>query len=250
MDTAVQHTDRKVVTIIQARMGSQRLPGKMMLPLAGKPMLQRVIERAKELKTPDAIILATSTNRENDVLADVALSEGIEVHRGPEEDVLQRFLGAAAQTHADIILRICGDAPLFDVETADAAVRHLREHEIDVVFVNTANAPLLGGFEAVTQSALRRVAAMTADPFDAFAREHVSVFLGLNPRYYPEKNSEFTRDLLEPRAEFTSSDLNLRAIVDTPEDYEIVRHLYDDYCTEGGIVSLERIITAQKPRVQ
>ena len=109
----------KTVAIIQARMGSTRLPGKVLLPLAGKPSIQHVIERAERICGVDEVILATSVHPGDTLLSDFCRSRGIQVVRGSESDVLDRYFQTAKAARADTVMRITGDCPLLDpVESA------------------------------------------------------------------------------------------------------------------------------------
>ncbi|HUK37632.1 MAG TPA: NTP transferase domain-containing protein [Methanomicrobiales archaeon] len=114
----------KVVAVIQARMGSRRLPGKSLMEIGGIPLLRYVIERVKQAKTVGRVVLATSTAPENDPLCTLAESLGIGVYRGSEEDVLSRFREVARETGADLVVRICADNPLVDGGEIDRVVDH------------------------------------------------------------------------------------------------------------------------------
>ena len=116
-------TSPRVVAIIQSRMGSVRLPGKMLMPILEKPMIFYLFSQLKHCRELDSFILATSTNAENDPLADFASSQGVPVFRGSEDDVLSRFLEASRAYGADLIVRVTGDEPLIDPFIVDEAVR-------------------------------------------------------------------------------------------------------------------------------
>jgi len=104
----------KIVCIIQARMGSTRLPGKVMLDLCGKTVLERVVERVKRIKNIDEIVVATTTKKDDDIIIEKALNCGVKVFRGSEEDVLSRYYLAAKKYDANVIVRITSDCPLID----------------------------------------------------------------------------------------------------------------------------------------
>ena len=104
----------KTGIIIQARMGSTRLPGKIMKPLIDKPVLRHVIERVKQVKEADEIIIATTTNKEDDIIEKEALDNNVKVYRGSEDDVLSRYFEAAHHYSLDVIVRITSDCPLID----------------------------------------------------------------------------------------------------------------------------------------
>src|SRR5215813_2608178 len=109
-------SEPRIVAIVQARMGSTRLPGKVMKLIAGKPLLWHVVHRLKRCRTLDAIAIATSTNPRDDAIESFGREEGIEVIRGSEDNVLERFALAAKETNADIIVRVSSDAPFIDAQ--------------------------------------------------------------------------------------------------------------------------------------
>jgi len=114
--------DYRTVAIIQARMGSSRLPGKVLLDINGKPMLVHVVERTKQAKVINQIIIATSSEREDDPIAELCFSKGYTVYRGSAFDLLDRYYQAAKQYESEIIVRITADCPLIDPEVIDLTV--------------------------------------------------------------------------------------------------------------------------------
>ena len=110
--------------IVQARMGSTRLPGKSMMDLAGAPLIGRIVERVKRCKRVDIIVLATTQNTENDALAELGQSYGVSVFRGSEDDVLDRYYQAARAFNADVVVRIPGDNPVPEPREIDRIISH------------------------------------------------------------------------------------------------------------------------------
>src|SRR4051794_19303923 len=100
------------VVIVQARMTSTRLPGKVLMDLAGKPLLERELERLARCRNADEVVLAITTNPDDDPLAALAERLGLRHHRGSEQDVLDRYLGAARDARADVVVRVTSDCPL------------------------------------------------------------------------------------------------------------------------------------------
>ena len=117
--------EQRTVAIIQARMGSSRLPGKSLMDLAGRPLLERVIQQVKGSKFLDDVIVATSTQSEDDAIEKFCSSNNFKVFRGAKDDVLSRYLGAALFARAEIILRITGDCPLQSPDTIDEILKSL-----------------------------------------------------------------------------------------------------------------------------
>lgn len=124
----------KTVILIQARMGSTRLPNKMMLSLHGKPIIEWVLQRAATAKLADEVVLATSRERENDILEKYAASLGFPVYRGEENNVLKRFYGAAVRHRATRIVRVCADNPLVDGHEIDNLIEFYEQNRCDYAF--------------------------------------------------------------------------------------------------------------------
>jgi len=165
----------KTAIIVQARMGSTRLPGKILRPLAGRTVLDHVIDRLKRVRNADEVVIATSTQSADDIIAETARGLGVSVYRGDESDVLMRYLGAARAANADVIMRVTSDCPLIDPEVCEA-VLDLRA-EADAGYASN-NMPRLFPHgldcEAFTRDALEQAA---ADATEAYDREHVTPWI-------------------------------------------------------------------------
>ena len=149
-----------VVAIIQTRMGSTRLPGKMLLDLGGRPVLAWVVRAAQAVAGVDRVAVATSEGGADDVIAAWCAEAGVRCHRGPEEDVLARFLMAAEAEGADVIVRLTGDCPLLDPAVCGQALRLLKASGAD--YVSNADPPTWPDgvdCEAFTFAALKAAAA-------------------------------------------------------------------------------------------
>lgn len=177
----------KAVAIIQARMGSSRLPGKSMMHIGGHPILWHMYRQLEHSKTLDAILLATTTAPADDVLAAYAESQNWRVFRGSETDVLDRYWRAASSLgldDLDAVLRLCGDDILPDPDMVDAVVllyRMLRGR-VDYVATNRkGDLPYGAGVEMSSYRALARAAKEATSPFD---REHVMPYIKKNPSLF------------------------------------------------------------------
>jgi glutamate-1-semialdehyde 2,1-aminomutase len=120
----------RVVAIVQARMGSTRLPNKVMMPIGNIPMIGVLLKRLSFSKQIDEIVLATSHDKKNDVMVSYVQSLGFGCKRGSESDVLGRFLDTAAAYSADIIVRITGDCPLVDAVLVDEAIKLFKNSDV------------------------------------------------------------------------------------------------------------------------
>jgi spore coat polysaccharide biosynthesis protein SpsF len=205
-----------ILAVLQARMSSTRLPGKVMADVAGAPMILRQIERLGRARRVDRMVVATSTDRSDDSLAAVLALHGVPVHRGPLDDVLARYEGALdAFGPAEIVVRLTGDCPLADPEAVDATIALLIERGLDYASNTPAHRTYPKGLdvEAMRAESLRRAAREAADPYE---REHVTPYLYRHPEIF--------------RQDFVSQDIDegeVRWTVDRPDDLEFVQAVYD-----------------------
>ena len=125
----------RVLAVVQARLGSTRLPGKALMQIAGRPMLAHVVARAKAIPYIDQIVLATTVSPEDDTLVDLARSLLVPSVRGSVDDVLDRFHSALLQYPTDSILRVTGDCPLLDPEVSGLVVKEYLDHAEAVDYV-------------------------------------------------------------------------------------------------------------------
>ncbi len=166
----------KTVAILQARTGSSRLPGKVLADLCGKPVLVHCLDRAKAIEGVDAVCLATTTSPGDDAVADLAGNvPGVTIFRGSEADVLGRYLGAAQETGAEVVLRLTCDCPLIDPEIC-AAVIALRAEAEAPYATNVMERDWPHGLdcEAFPMAELEQAAAEATEPYD---REHVTPYI-------------------------------------------------------------------------
>lgn len=205
----------KVVAIVQARMGSTRLPNKVMKPVNGIPMIELLLGRLAQAKTVDQIVLATSTDTANLPLVTHVRKIGWAVEQGSENDVLDRFVRAAQAHQADVIVRITGDCPLVDPELVDAAISEFTKTGVDY-FSNTSPPTYPDGLdiEVFSFRALKQAHEETAKPFD---REHVTPYL--------REGERFRRGNM-----LNAEDLSaLRWTVDEPSDFQVIENVFQHF---------------------
>lgn len=207
----------KIVCFIEARYRSTRLPGKVLKAILGKPMLARMVERLKRARTLDGIVIATTDQPYDDEIVELAGDLSVGVFRGSEEDVLARVLGAARFYQADVIVETTGDCPLHDPAIIDKVVADFRMGGADFVS-NTLNYSTPRGTDVrvFTTDALNEINQNSSDPAD---HEHVSLHFWEHPEKYRLRNVN---------TEFPPEVANLRLTVDTPEDFELVRLVYEN----------------------
>ncbi|MCG6534808.1 MAG: NTP transferase domain-containing protein, partial [Syntrophales bacterium LBB04] len=222
---------RNVLAVIEARMASRRMPGKVLALLAGKPLLWHILHRLRKTKRVNSIVVATTTNPADDVLEGFAAREGISLIRGPEENVLQRHLMAAERYSPDIILRITGDAPLVDPHLIDRSLQTLMEREADFVTVKPGVPCIHEGIDPFTVAALRKLSVEAGD--DPYAREHVSSFFKRHPGFCKTAYVEIP---LEEQIR------DARISVDTPADLEFLETLYARLKSLPGEVDLRDVV--------
>jgi spore coat polysaccharide biosynthesis protein SpsF len=221
-----------VVAIIQARMSSSRLPGKVLLDIAGQPMLARVVARTSRATSVDQVLVATTTDASDDPVAACCDSMGISYTRGSLHDVLDRYHQAASQAKADAVVRITGDCPVIDPALIDDCVKALLDGSFDFTcnrlpppFERTY--PIGLDTEVCTFTALEKA---WNESTETFHREHVMPYL-----YEGVKLSAFSRQLSKGISQrgFRIAQLHhdpdygqMRWTVDTPEDLEFMREVY------------------------
>ncbi|KTG30924.1 cytidylyltransferase domain-containing protein [Haloferax profundi] len=213
----------KTVAVIQARMGSSRLPGKVMLPLDCVHNLERVVSRVLAAKTIDEVVVATTTHARDDIIAQCAPRFGAAVSRGDEQDVLGRMYEAACSHDADIVVRITGDCPLIPPECADAVVEKLQETGADYAS-NIVERTFPRGFdvEAFTMDSFERVEYHSTEPHQ---REHVTQL------YLNDDTGEFVLANISSHEVYEKDSMqdrsDLRLTLDEAKDYELLRIVYD-----------------------
>ena len=225
----------RTVAIVQARMGSQRLPGKALKDLCGKPILQHVVERLRLARRLDEVVVAIPDAKKDDVLAEFCNKQGYSLFRGNEQDVLLRYWEAAGVFKADAVVRITADCPLIDPELVDVILeRHASSKENDYtsnVVVRTF--PRGVDTEVVSRKCLERLHREATDPF---YREHVTNYVLDHEENFNIKN------VLRPQGDRS----NLRLCVDTQEDLDVVQavvqHLESKDGTASARWSIENVI--------
>ena len=209
---------KKTVAIIQARMSSTRLPGKVLKDLAGEPMLVRVINRTSRAKTIDEVVIGTTTNLADDPIVRLCEERGWLVFRGSEDDVLDRYYQAALARKADAVVRITSDCPLIEPEIIDRVVREFLSHLPQIAYVSNGlerTFPRGLDVEVMLFSALEK--AWREDHNPAW-REHVTPYIYRNPDRF--------------RAFNVANDIDysyMRWTVDTEEDLAFVRKIYGHF---------------------
>lgn len=223
---------KKVVFVIAARMGATRLPGKVILPLAGRPVICRIVERLKRSKYVDDIIVATTTNPADDVLESICKENGYKCFRGSEADVLSRVAGAAKTCDADIVFRGMADSPMVDWRIVDRLIEILDEGGYDYASNELGANPYPVGFDAsiFPANVLYEVEKIAKDDV---SREHVTYYIYSHPEKYKIYKQQAEGLMLWPE---------LRLTLDTKEDYRLISLIYDNLMGQIEDFSADEII--------
>lgn len=221
----------RTIAIIQARMGSSRLPGKMMMDLCGQPILHWVFSRVKRAKLTDSILLATSDSKKDDPLEELAKKLNVPVFRGSEQDVLGRFVAAANMARADNIVRVCGDNPLIAPEEIDRLIKFFEavlkeENNSDNLYAFNFASKLGNqypdgfGAEILSVPLLKRISELDDQPS---SREHVTKYIWDHPEQFIIRTFPAPKEIACP---------SIRLDVDSYEDLErlniLCAHLNED----------------------
>jgi spore coat polysaccharide biosynthesis protein SpsF len=207
---------RAIIATIEARMSSSRLPGKVILPAGGKPMLQHLVERLRRVRSLDRIVLATTDRPIDDCLAAFARQQEIACFRGSEEDVMGRVIGAAESVGADVIVEITGDCPIIDPDIVEETIQLFLRRPCDYASNSYVRCYPDGmDTQVFALDTLRRSAAMTQDPLD---REHVTLHICRHPELFSHAYLGAPADLHWP-------DLGLT--LDEPADYELLKRVIE-----------------------
>lgn len=208
----------KVVAIVQARMGSTRLPNKVMKQICGKPMIELLLARLARAREVDQIVVATSDAERNQSLAEHVMALGYQCYRGSEGDVLDRYLQAARGAGADVVVRITGDCPLVDPELVDEIVRRFKAAGVD--YLSNTNPPTFPDgldTEVFTFAALERAARETDAQYD---HEHVTPYL--------KQDGKFTQGSLRNEQDLSA----LRWTVDELADFKVISSVFEHFAPD------------------
>lgn len=225
------YNGKKVVATIEARMTSSRLPGKVLLDLAGKPSLQHIIERLKRSRYIDDVVVATTVNETDSPIVRLCELINCSYFRGSEEDVLLRVLDAAKSVNADIIVEITGDCPVIDHRHVDHLVELFFSDEYDYAS-NIIERSFPRGFDTQVfpVSVLEEVNRLTDSLTD---HEHVSLYIYNHPDRFRLINWKADASLNYPEIEIT---------LDMPADYQFICEIYNRLYLNNMDFSAEHVV--------
>lgn len=234
-DTNLNIINKQIGFIIQARLGSTRLPNKILLPFHdNETILSLLIEKLKTFDLP--IILATSTDSKNDPLENVANKYGIYFFRGEENDVLKRFIDAADYFGLNAIIRVCSDNPFLERDSIAALIGKATGNDAEYISFNIDNTPSIKthyGFwtEFVTTNALKKVQQLTKEHL---YHEHVTNYIYSHPKSFALKWID--------GPEILNSHKNLRLTIDTYDDFATAAKIYGELCETNRYPTITEIV--------
>lgn len=225
---------KKAIAIIQARMNSTRLPGKVMMSISGKPMLWHVIERVKKCKNIELIVVATTSKKDNNPIIELAKKCKVEIFKGSENDVLDRFHRAAIKFKADIIVRITADCPLISPNVVDKVVLRYKQSKADYALSisrenNPSSYPRGINVEVFSFQILKELNKLAKEQHH---REHVTTYIEDNFSRYKIEWVEAEEELRRPQYRLT---------IDTKEDFELVSIIYNNF-PKNEFITLKQVI--------
>lgn len=234
----------RIVTVVQARTGSTRLPNKVMRPLAGKPLLARMVERVQAAELAGDVIVATTAESSDDPIIDLCRAEGFHYFRGSVDDLLDRHYQTALRHEADIILKIPSDCPLLDPRIIDRVIASFLSGQGEYDYVSNlhpATYPDGNDVEVMTLGALETAWREATRPLE---REHTTPFLWERPERFRLANVAWESGL--------DYSMSHRWTVDYEEDYQFIAAVYEALYPENPLFSLDDILAylAANPEVE
>ncbi len=219
-----------VLAIVQARMGSTRLPGKTLIEIEGKPLLEHVINRIRYCKTINKIIIATTIKSEDKAIVRLTEKLQVETYTGSSEDVLDRFYQVASKYGGEVIVRITADDPFKDPNVIDEIVNYFLLHPGINYVSNTIEPSYPVGIdvEVFSYEALKKAWGAAERPRE---REHVTPYIFCNPGLFKVANYKNSEQLS-----------HLRWTIDTKEDLQMTKEVYNKLYVKGEIFYMEDIL--------
>jgi len=218
--------------VVQARLGSTRLPGKIFKEVLGKPLLHYQLERLRRVQNVEGIVIATTTNPNDQPIVDFCNREGLHCIRGSEEDVLSRYVAAADAFGLDVVVRITSDCPLIDPLLIDKGLLCFWQHykELDYLSIcHERTYPVGMDFEIVRTDALKKAFYEATSPYD---KEHVTPYIWHHPELFRLGNLQQAKNQSHHR--FT---------LDTQEDYMLIKKVFEEHYPQNPEFSMLEMLS-------
>jgi spore coat polysaccharide biosynthesis protein SpsF len=231
----------KIVTVIQARLGSSRLPGKVMMEILGKPLLLRMVERVRRAALAGTIVIATTTEPSDDIIEQLCKTEGLLCYRGSRDDLLDRHYQAGKLYGADAVVKIPSDCPLIDPAVIDKVLQYYLDHDFDFVSnLHPATYPDGNDVEVMSMHTIEKAWHEAARPME---REHTTPYIWEHPELFTIGNVVW-----ETGQDCSMSD---RWTIDYPEDFAFIKAIYEQLYSLNPAFGLADILhlTRQNPAI-
>lgn len=231
-----------IAAIVQARMGSTRLGGKVMMEVLGKPLLQHMIERLHHSQYLEDIIIATTIDKKDDNIMALCEKIGVKTFRGSEEDVLDRYYNATKQYNVDIIVRMTSDCPLIDPKVVDRVIKYYFDNKDEFDFVSNMHPPTFPDGLDVEVIPFKTLKKAWQEAKKSYEREHVSPYIWDNPKMFKIGNVAYTDEL----------HLKERWTLDYEEDYFFIKRVFEELYSKRNIFYMEDILELlnRKPEIR
>lgn len=222
--------EMRIVAIVQVRMGSSRLPGKVMKKISTKPMLWHILQRLKRSKLIDEIIVATTRKKADHIIIELAQGLRLNTYAGSEENVLDRYYRTARKYRAEVVVRITSDCPLIDPHIIDKVIAAFLEKRDSLDYINQGRTYPAGcaATEVFSFDTLQKAWWGAKSPYE---REHVTPYIYWNPHLFRIGAVEYERDLS-----------HLKLTVDYQKDLELVREIFRHLYFRGNLFHLEDVV--------
>lgn len=227
----------KIIATIEARMTSSRLPGKVLLQAAGKPMLEHLVNRLRTVPSLDGIALATTVNASDDGLEEFSRQVGIGCYRGSEDDVMIRVIGAAESVGANVVVEITGDCPIIDPQIIEQTIQMFKANQADYVSnAHIKSYPDGMDTQVFRLTTLQRSAAMTDDVLD---HEHVTLHIRNHPEIFSQVHLVAPPEIHWP---------GLGLTLDEPKDYELLKKIIEYFEPTNSLFSCLDVVRLLRQR--
>jgi spore coat polysaccharide biosynthesis protein SpsF len=221
----------RVVATVEVRMSSTRLPGKVLLPAMGEPMLMHLVRRLRAVPSIDAIVIATTVNVSDQPIVEFARSVGLACYRGSENDVLARVIDAGESAQAEVLVEITGDCPVIDPDLIEQTIQIFFNHQVQYASNSLVRSYPDGmDTQVMWLDALKSSAALTNDQLD---REHVTRFICRHPEIYPRAHLVAPPSLHWPELGLT---------LDEESDYQLLKKLIEELAPTDPLFSCHDMI--------
>jgi spore coat polysaccharide biosynthesis protein SpsF len=225
---------QKIITLVQARTSSTRLPGKVLMPLCGKPLLLRMVERLRQAKLAGRIVVVTTTDTSDDSIVDLCNLQGIDVFRGDMNNLLDRHYQAAKAHNAEIVLKIPSDCPLIDPAIVDFVIDYYLQNSGKFDYVSNLHPATYPDGNDVEVMSFKSLEMAWKNATRKLELEHTTPYLWENPDQFSIGN------VVWPSGNDYS--MSHRWTIDYPEDYQFIKTVYEELYPKNPIFSMGEII--------